>query len=78
MPHQMQSRKEKIWKCSVADDQRYDVFKIITRMFKTNQGIIDEQYIRNDDGVLAFSDEDKNSLEELSWEAFEHRVCIGK
>ena len=50
----------------MADDQRYDVLKIITRMFKTNQDIIDEQYIRNDDGVLAFSDGDKNSLEELS------------
>ena len=34
-------------------------FKIAKRIGKTNQNIIGEQCIRNDDGVLAFSDEDK-------------------
>ena len=41
------------------DDQKWDVFKTARRMVKTNQGIIDEQGIRNDDGILAVRDEDK-------------------
>ena len=44
------------------DDKKYDVFKIAKRMFKTNQDIIGEQCIRNDNGVLAVSDEDKKYL----------------
>ena len=41
------------------DDQKCDVFKIGKRMVKTNQDIIGEQCIRNDDGLLAVTDEDK-------------------
>ena len=41
------------------DDQKCDMFKIAKRMDKTNQDIIGEQCIRNGDGVLAVSDEDK-------------------
>ena len=44
------------------DDKKYDVFKIAKRMFKTNQDIIGEKCIRNDNGVLAVSDEDKKYL----------------
>ena len=41
------------------NDQKYDVFKIAKRMLKNNQDNIGEQCIRNDDDVLAISDEDK-------------------
>ena len=54
---------------------RDDVFNIAKGMVKINQGITGEQCVRNDDGVLAVSDED-HSLEKLWWEAFEHTVCI--
>ena len=37
-------------------------------MVKTNQDIIGAQRVRNDDGVLAVSDE--NSLEKLLWRPF--------
>ena len=33
-------------------DQKCNVFKIATSMVKTNQDVIGEQCIRNDDGVL--------------------------
>ena len=38
---------------------RYDVFKIAKEIVKTNQDIISEWAIRNDDGVLSVNDEDK-------------------
>ena len=41
------------------DDQKFAVFKIAKRMVKTYQDVIGELCIRNDGGVLAFSDEDK-------------------
>ena len=43
------------------DNQKCGAFKIAKMMVKTNQDVIGEQCIRNDDGVLAFSD--KDSLE---------------
>ena len=39
-------------------DQKCDVSKTAKRMVKANQDIIGEQYIRNDDSVLAVSNED--------------------
>ena len=42
-------------------------FKIPERMVKTSQHIIGEQCIRNDDGVLAVSDEDKK----IVWKSYE-------
>ena len=42
-----------------SDDQKCDVFKIAKRMVETKQDIFDECSIRNDDDVLAASDEDK-------------------
>ena len=39
------------------DGQKGDAFKIAKRFVKTNLGVIDEQFIRNDDFVLSFSDE---------------------
>ena len=33
-------------------DQKCDVFKTTKNMVKTNQDVIGEQWIRNDDGVL--------------------------
>ena len=41
------------------EDQKSDVFKIAKRIVKTNQDIIGEHCIRNDDGVLVVSDEVK-------------------
>ena len=41
------------------DDQKCDVFKIVKGMVKTNQDIISQQCIWNDDGELAVSYEDK-------------------
>ena len=48
------------------DDQKCYVLKIAKRMVKTNQDIIGEQCIRNDDGVLAVSDEDKK----IAWKSY--------
>ena len=42
-----------------SDDQKCDVFKIAKRMVETKQDIFDECSTRNDDDVLAASDEDK-------------------
>ena len=41
------------------DDQKCDVFKIVKGMVKTNQDIVSQQCIWNDDGELAVSYEDK-------------------
>ena len=38
---------------------KYKVFKIVKRMVKTNQDIIREKCIRNDDGMYVVNDEDK-------------------
>ena len=43
--------------------EKQDVFKIAKSMVKTNQDIIGEQQIRNDDGALALSDKDKKKLD---------------
>ena len=44
----------------------------------SNQAIVSEQCIINDNCVLDVSDEDKKkSSEKLPWEAFEHSVCGG-
>ena len=52
---------------------------------KSNQDIIGEQCIRNDDGVLAASDEDNEIVLKATeweinekWEAFECRACMRK
>ena len=37
-------------------DQKCDVFQIAKRMVKTNQDIIGDQCLRNDDGALTVSD----------------------
>ena len=50
------TEREKFGNVIQRDDQKYDVFKIVKRMVKTNRDIIDEQCIRSDDGVLAVSD----------------------
>ena len=39
-------------------------------MVKTNQDIIDDQCIMNDDGVLVVSDEDKK----IAWKSYRQRV----
>ena len=52
------------------DDQKCDVLKIATRMVKTNQDIICEQFIRNDDGALVFSDEDKK----IAWKSYQEKL----
>ena len=48
-----------MWRCH---EKQY-VFKIAKSMVKTNQDIIGEQQIRNDDGALALSDKDKKKLD---------------
>ena len=53
--------------CSMRqDDHKSDVVNIAKRMVKINQGFIGEQYIRNDDGVRAVSDEDKKT----AWKSY--------
>ena len=51
------------------NEQRCDVFKIAKRMVKTNQYIIDEQFIRNV-GVLAVSSEDKK----IAWKSYHEKL----
>ena len=50
------------------EDHKCDVFNIAKKKVKTNQDIIGDQYVRNDDNVLAVSGEDKkiDNLEKLS------------
>ena len=59
------------------DDQKCDVIKIAERIVKTNQDIIGEQRLRNDDHVLKVRDEDKMHLKVIMG-GFEHWVCIKK
>ena len=42
-----------------AERKRFEAFKIAKSVVITNQDIIGEQWIRNDDGLLAVSDENK-------------------
>lgn len=58
MPNVNQKRK-RFGNVMQRDDQKFAVFKIAKRMVKTYQDVIGELCIRNDGGVLAFSDEDK-------------------
>ena len=46
------------------------MFRIAKRMVKTNQVIIGEQYIRNDDGALAVSDENKK----IAWKIYHEKL----
>ena len=49
------------------------MFKNAKWMTRTNQDIISEQCIKNDDGVLAVSDEGKN----IAWKRY-HRKSLSK
>ena len=64
------------------DDQKCYVLKIAKRMVKTNQDIIGEQCIRNDDGVLAVSDEDKKIAWKIHYNPIKSdyitRSCSGR
>ena len=48
------------------DDEEYDVFKFAKRMIKTNENIIGEQCIRNDDDVLTVCDNDTK----IAWKSY--------
>lgn len=50
--------------------QKYDAFKIAKRMVTTIQDIICEQCIRNDDVVLAVSDEDNKT----AWKSYPEKL----
>ena len=52
------------------DEQKCDVFKIAKRMVKINQDIIGEQCIRNEDGVMEFSDKNKN----IAWKSYHEKL----
>ena len=52
------------------DDQKYDVFKIVKGMVKTNQGITGQQCLRNGDGELAVSYEDTK----IPWESYHEKL----
>ena len=48
------------------NDQKWNVLKIAKKMAKTNQGIIGENCMRNDNGMLAVSDEDRK----IAWKSY--------
>ena len=50
------------------------MFRIAKRMVKTNQVIIGEQYVRNDDGALAVSDENKK----IAWKIHHEKLLNTK
>ena len=52
------------------------MFKIANRMVKTNQDILGEQWIGNDDGyyLLAVIDEDKNK----AWKSYHEKLLSTK
>lgn len=51
------------------NDQKSDVFISVKRLVKTNQDVIDQQCIRNDGGVLAFSDKDQK----IVWKSYHEK-----
>ena len=53
------AERKRFGKFMQQDDQKCDVLKVAKSMVKTNQDIICEQCIRNDDNILTVSDEDK-------------------
>ena len=52
------------------DNPNCDVFRIAKIIAKTYSDIIGEECIRNDDGVLAVSDEDKK----IDWRSYHERI----
>ena len=57
--------------CSMwQDDQKSDVVNIAKRMVKTNQDFLEEQYIRNDDGVRAVRDE----IKKTAWKSYHEKI----
>ena len=48
----------------------YNMFKTVHRMVKTNQDIIGEKCIRNNDGVLAVSHEGKK----IAWKSYHEKL----
>ena len=66
----MENRKERSGKVMRQVHQKYDAFKIAKRMVKTIQDIICEQCIRNDDAVLAISDEDNKT----AWKSYPEKL----
>ena len=51
------------------DDQKSEVFKIAKQIAKTNQDVVGEKCIRNDDGVLACSETEKKA----AWKCYYER-----
>ena len=54
------------------DDQKSDLFKTTKRMVKTNQNVICELYVKNDDGVLEVNNEDKK----IAWKSYHEKLSI--
>ncbi|KAK3893379.1 hypothetical protein Pcinc_002812 [Petrolisthes cinctipes] len=52
------------------DDEKNEVFRIAKQMAKTNQDIVGEKCIRNDDGVLAINEQDKKD----AWKCYYERL----
>ena len=52
------------------DDQKCYVFETAKRMVKINHNIIGEQYIRNDNGIMAASHEDKK----IAWKIYHEKL----
>ena len=52
------------------DDEKNEVFRIAKQMAKTNQDIVGEKCIRNDEGVLATSEQDKKD----AWKCYYERL----
>ncbi|KAK3896219.1 hypothetical protein Pcinc_000141 [Petrolisthes cinctipes] len=52
------------------DDEKNEVFRIAKQMAKTNQDIVGEKCIRNDDGVLAIHEQDKKD----AWKCYYERL----
>lgn len=60
-------KKDKfIWR----KNQKYELLMIPKRMVIVNQNIIGEQCIRNDDGMLVASDENKKNFEKFIMRSF--------
>ena len=52
------------------DNQKSDVFKIVKRLVETNQDDVDQQCIRNNDGVFAFSYKDQK----IVWRSYHEKL----
>ena len=65
-----ESERKRFGEIERRDDQKNEVFKIAKAMVKTNQDIVGEQCVKNDEGKLAVTNDDKKQ----AWQSHYQRL----